>query len=101
VGSAGQLHRPLHVGEEHGHLLALAFEGGARGQNLLGEVLRRIGAWTWWWPRFRGLSERLSAFSAELFPWLVHRLAGGADQREFSAAMGAELSAGSILPATL
>ena len=26
----GQLHRALHVGEEHGHLLALAFEGGLR-----------------------------------------------------------------------
>ena len=26
----GQIHRALHVGEEHGHLLALAFEGGLR-----------------------------------------------------------------------
>ena len=26
----GQLHRALHVGEQHGDLLALAFEGGLR-----------------------------------------------------------------------
>ena len=35
----GELHRALHVGEEHRHLLALAFEGGLRLQDLLGEVL--------------------------------------------------------------
>ena len=40
----GQIHRPLHVGEEHGDLLALAFEGAAGGENLLGEVLGGIGA---------------------------------------------------------
>jgi hypothetical protein len=31
-----QLHRALQVGEEHGHLLALAFEGGLGGEDLLG-----------------------------------------------------------------
>ena len=34
----GQIHRPLHVGEEHGHLLPLAFESAAGGEDLLGEV---------------------------------------------------------------
>jgi hypothetical protein len=29
-----ELHRALEVGEEHGDLLALAFEGGLRGENL-------------------------------------------------------------------
>ena len=29
VDLLGQLHRPLHVGEQHGHLLALALEDGA------------------------------------------------------------------------
>src|SRR5262249_1068067 len=33
----------LHVGKEHGDLLALAFECGPGGENLLGEVFRRIG----------------------------------------------------------
>ena len=39
-----QLHRSLHVGEEHGHLLALAFEGGLRLPDLLGEVLGGLGS---------------------------------------------------------
>ena len=38
-----QLHRALEVGEEDGHLLALALERGLGGQDLLGEVLGRIG----------------------------------------------------------
>ena len=38
-----QLHRALEVGEEHGDLLALAFEGRLRGEDLLGEVLGRVG----------------------------------------------------------
>jgi hypothetical protein len=38
-----QLHRALEVGEQHGDLLALAFEGGFGGQDLLSEVLGRIG----------------------------------------------------------
>jgi hypothetical protein len=35
-----ELQRTLHVGEEHGHLLALAFEGGLGGEDLLGQM--------WW-----------------------------------------------------
>ena len=37
-----QLHRALEVGEEDGHLLALALEGSLRGEDLLGEVLGRV-----------------------------------------------------------
>src|SRR6266705_7133588 len=40
----GELHRALHVGEEDGHLLALALEGGARGEDLLGEMTGGVGA---------------------------------------------------------
>ncbi len=39
----GELHRALHVGEQHGHLLALAGQGVARGEDLLGEVAGRVG----------------------------------------------------------
>ncbi len=39
-----ELHRPLHVGEQHRHLLALALESAAGGEDLLGEVLRGVGA---------------------------------------------------------
>jgi hypothetical protein len=38
-----QLHGALEVGEEHGDLFPLAFEGGLRGEDLLGEVLRGVG----------------------------------------------------------
>jgi hypothetical protein len=37
-----KIHRALHVGEQHGHLLALAFDGGARGQNLIGQMLGSV-----------------------------------------------------------
>src|SRR5262245_18359440 len=40
----GQTHRPLHTGEEYRDLLALAFEGRPRRQDLLSEVLGRVGA---------------------------------------------------------
>jgi hypothetical protein len=39
-----EIHRTLHVREEDGHLLALAFEGAAGGENLFGEMLRGVGA---------------------------------------------------------
>jgi hypothetical protein len=34
-----QIHGAVHVGEEHGYLLAFAFEGVSGGQDLLREVL--------------------------------------------------------------
>src|SRR5437870_11286843 len=43
IGLLGEVHRSLHVGEEDRHLLAFAFEGGARGEDLLGEMPRRVG----------------------------------------------------------
>ena len=42
VAVGEQLHRALHVGEEHGDALALAFEGDLRREDLLGEVLRDV-----------------------------------------------------------
>src|SRR5262249_31189306 len=38
-----QLHRTFQVGEQHGDLLALAFERAPRRQDLLGEVLWYVG----------------------------------------------------------
>ncbi len=43
----GELHRPLHVGEEDGYLLPFAFESAARGEDLLGEVFRGVTAGVW------------------------------------------------------
>src|SRR5262249_36278775 len=60
----GELHRALHVGEEHGHLLALTLERAAGAEDLLGEVPRGVGS------RVRlacrlGCGERASAPEAE------------------------------------
>ena len=38
-----QFHRALQVGEQHGDLLALAFQGGLGGEDLLGQMLRGVG----------------------------------------------------------
>jgi hypothetical protein len=43
-----QFHRPLQVGEQHGDLLALAFEGAAGGENFLGQMSRGVAAKRWW-----------------------------------------------------
>jgi hypothetical protein len=43
VALGQQLHRAFEVGEQHGHLLALAFEGGAGGEDLVGQVWWRVG----------------------------------------------------------
>ena len=37
-----ELHRALEVREQHGHLLALAFQRASRGEDLLGQVLGRV-----------------------------------------------------------
>ena len=40
-----QFHRALEIRKQHGDLLALAFEGGLRLQDLVGEVFWSVGAW--------------------------------------------------------
>ena len=39
VAVGEQLHRAFQIGEEDGHLLALAFQGGLGGEDFLGQVL--------------------------------------------------------------
>jgi hypothetical protein len=67
-----QLHRALEVGEEDGHLLALAFQRRLRGEDLLGEVLGGV--------RIRGgelcfgglrSAETSATPSTELVAWLI------------------------------
>ncbi len=43
----GEVHRALHVGEEHSDLLAFALEGAAGLQDLIDEVLGRVCAGFW------------------------------------------------------
>jgi hypothetical protein len=64
VAVGQQLHRPLQVGEQHRHLLALAFEGHLRGQDLLDQMARRIaegGLRSRGWRLFRERSGALPA----------------------------------------
>ena len=67
VDLLGEIHRPLHVGEKHRHLLALAFEGAARGEDLLGEVTGGIASGIRRRSLRLGFRCRLSAPIAELY----------------------------------
>jgi hypothetical protein len=84
-----QLHRAFQVGEEDGDLLALALEGTLRGEDLLGEVLRRVVGWTQGTigntPRQRGPTG-----AAELLPGANLGAALRAGEHEASAALLAE-----------
>src|SRR5436309_12757946 len=40
----GETHGIDHIGEEHAHLLALPLDGAARGEDLVDEIPRGIGA---------------------------------------------------------
>jgi hypothetical protein len=43
IGVLDQRERALDVGEQHGDLLAFAFEGGARAEDPLGQMVRCVG----------------------------------------------------------
>ena len=61
-----ELHRALEIREEHGHLLALAFEGGLGGEDLLSEVLGCVHA------TFAGFREEIKAIVADDDRVVVH-----------------------------
>src|SRR5439155_22025655 len=86
----GELHRALHAGEEDGHVLALAFEGGPRAEDLLGEVLRGVGAWVWRCSLRLGC-QGCSALGTELGTRRWFGPACGAPAREGRGALRAEL----------
>ena len=89
VEPLGELHRPLHVGEEDGDLFALALERGLRGQDLLGEVLRCVRARR---VLGRGRRQRVPAAEAESHLGRVRLAAPGARSlgSERAAAVAAE-----------
>src|SRR5262252_9306664 len=65
-----ELHRALEVGEEDGHLFALAFEGALGCEDLLRQMLRRVRLWRGElrcrrWPR-GSTGQRRAATIAEL-----------------------------------
>jgi len=99
VEALGQRGEPRDVHEEHRHLLALALEGAAGGQNFLGEVLRRIRLWRREAAgRDAGL-ERPAALVAKPVAGRVWRLTRSADNLEARAAAAAEADTFGILVA--
>jgi len=70
-----ELHRPPEVGEENGHLLALAFEGGLRGQDLFSEMFRSVRVWGSELGS-RSCPQGCGALAAELIPGRVGRTTG-------------------------
>ena len=94
-----QLHRPLQVGEQNRHLLALAFKGRLRVKDAFSEVLRGVvlggaeacgrGGWR--------QCRRLGALRAELGGWGELTAAVSTCPRQGRGAFLAELSAGLVL----
>ena len=99
VALGEQLHGALEVGEENGHLLALAFQRAAGSQDAGGEVLRRVRLRRDARRRCRG-AQRLTTLIAEATTRGVARPARRARHREAGAAVAAEPGRGRIgLPA--
>src|SRR5207245_2167110 len=94
----GEVHRAFHVGEEDGHLLALAFERAAGAEDLLGQVLRGVRR-----GRFLGQSRRRglrsAAAPAELLARLDCRSARGTGSAEAAPALRAETPVVAVLVA--
>src|SRR5207245_501281 len=94
-----QLHRALQVGEEDGHLFALAFQGALGGQDLLGEVPGgiRLGRAE---PRLDGPScccQRSATAPAKLLAALVPEATRGARRSERQPALPAEAASLTVL----
>jgi hypothetical protein len=94
VDLLGEVHRPLHVGEQHRHLLALAFDGAAGGEDRLGEVLWGVGRGSS--SRGHMFPQRCTAVAAELLLYFNGRSAGGAGAAEPTPALRAEAAVGTI-----
>jgi hypothetical protein len=89
-----QLERASDVGEEDGDLLALAFEGAARGQDPGGEVGRSVRGRARGWTLLR--IERAAAVFAEAAGGGVTVAAGRAGELEAGTAVAAELRGGEV-----
>jgi hypothetical protein len=88
-----QLHRALEVGEEDGDLLALAFQGGLGGEDLLGEVLGSVRLRGGRMNRGRGArGHSMAALEAEAGTPGQFRATGVAGERGAGAAAEAEPS---------
>src|SRR5262249_44780771 len=94
-----EIHRALHVGEEDGHLFALAFKGAARRQDFLGKMFGGVAARIRCRSRLRGIRERLPALTAELYSRSVLEAAARALALQRCAAFAAKLYAARVFEA--
>jgi hypothetical protein len=85
IAVSDELGRALQVRKEHRHMLALAFDGVARRQDLLDEMLGRVGC-----RRGQTLGRRLPALGAELRGRGYSRTAAAAGARQRRGAFFAE-----------
>src|SRR5262245_19389144 len=92
-----QFRRSLEIGEQDGHLLSLSLERAAGVQDLLSQMLWRIGLW---WPEGRSrvcyCPCRVRALGTEFCRWLKLMTAARACARQRCCALLAELCVGSI-----
>jgi hypothetical protein len=96
-----KFHRALEIGEQHGDLLPLAFEGALRGQDLVGEVRRGVGLLGSELCPFGPVAGgRRPAFQAELGADREWHPALGAVDREPGATLQTELRMGRVLVLT-
>src|SRR5215468_5256272 len=101
-----ELHRPSEVGEKHGDLLALSFQGRLRREDPFGQLRRRVGSGRTEFPFLEvdGRNSRLSTASAELLGVLIReaaRLAHGAQRQTALTAKSAPLAILGLAPWTL
>src|SRR5262249_7185702 len=95
VEALRELHRPLHVGEQHRHLLALTLEHAAGAEDLLAEVLRGVRGGR---PlgESRRLVQRSAAAPAELLAELGGRAARGTLAAEAAPALRAKAAVSAV-----
>jgi hypothetical protein len=100
VAVGQQLQRAFQVGEQHGDVLALAFQGTPRGQDLLDQMARGItNRWLETWRAWRGSlpAERRAAFATELRSGRIVSPTPEAVGPQGTATLDAELTAVEIL----
>jgi hypothetical protein len=102
-----QLQRAFEIGEQHRHLLALAFKGRFGLEDPLGKVGRGVAqrCMRAWGQKWGGRGSRLwgkrgPTFATELRLWLIHKPALGTRHPEGSTAFVTKLQAFRILKAT-
>ena len=95
-----QLHRALQVGEQHRHLLALAFERGLRQENFFGEVLGGEALWSVQRLGSCGLADGVGALGTEFRCRRYRRAATGTRKIKGRGTFLAELRAYAVFVLT-